>query len=201
MKKMLIVVLVLLLTASVLVGCKSSVRPSAAAPKTPASSSANEQEAAGSVQTETEQATTVIPSDASDSDPILPEEMTMEEIEAELGFGYQLPDVSEHNGKIQCAADNGTLALGYTSDEFVGRVVIWKSVKTDQDVYASWDQWPESGQETVEGVQVRFRGNSPDYKGIAFWTQDGYQYVMNCETAPGSDIMSILPLFIEDKQN
>lgn len=148
---------------------------------------------------DTEQATGVIPPDPSDSDPILPEEMTMEEIEAELGFGYQLPDVSEHNGKIQCAADHGTLALGYTSDEFVGRVVIWKSVKTDQDVYASWDQWPESGQETIKGVQVRFRGNSPDYKGIAFWTQDGYQYVMNCETAPGSDIMSILPLFIEDK--
>lgn len=133
------------------------------------------------------------------TEPSGPVEMTMEEIEAKLGFGYKLPAESEYEGTIICTVSGDTLAISYTSDAFPGRVVLWKSVQGETDKYDSWDQWAEAGAETINGVQVRFRGNEPDYRGIAFWRQNGFQYILNCETAPGSDIMSLLPIFMEEE--
>ncbi len=126
-------------------------------------------------------------------------EMTVEEIETELGFGYQLPDEREYNGEITYSINKNhdKIVLTYSSEEFFGQVIIWKSVKGETDEYDTWSQWPEAGEETINGRKVRFRGNSSDDRGIAFWEQNGYQYVMNCVTAPGADIMLILPLFFE----
>ena len=133
------------------------------------------------------------------TEPPGPVEMTMEEIEAKLGFGYKLPAESEYEGTIICTVSGDTLAISYTSDAFPGRVVLWKSVQGETDKYDSWDQWAEAGAETINGVQVRFRGNEPDHRGIAFWRQNGFQYILNCETAPGTDIMKILPIFMEEE--
>ncbi len=137
------------------------------------------------------------------AEPVFPTEMTMEELEAKLGFGYKLPDESEYSGTIVSKFDDslgeqGGILLEYSFDGYVVYAMKYKDDGTD--AYDTWQtDYAERGSEVIDGVEVRFRGQPtvPDYRGIAYWKQDGYQYILNCETAPGVDIMRLLPLFIE----
>ena len=132
-----------------------------------------------------------------------PAEMSMEELEEKLGFGYTLFNEDAYPGTIVSKYDDslgetGGILLEYTFDGFT--VYVMKYEEGEIDAYDGWEtEYAERGSEVINGVEVRFRGQPmvPDYRGVAFWRQNGYQYILNCETAPGSDIMSLLPLFME----
>ena len=144
------------------------------------------------------------PSETIDAEPQLPPEMSMEELEAKLGYGWELPEAGTYPGEIVSKFDdslgeNGGILLEYRFDDFV----VYAAKYADDGTYAyeswAWDS-AERGSETINGVEVRFLGEPtvPDYRDTAFWEQNGYQYILNCATAPGVDIMSVLPLFMED---
>lgn len=132
-----------------------------------------------------------------------PSEMSMEELEEKLGFGYTLFNEDAYPGTIVSKYDDslgetGGILLEYTFDGFF--VYAMKYEESGIDAYDGWEtEYAERGSEVINGVEVRFRGQPmvPDYRGVAFWKQNGYQFILNCETAPGSDIMSVLPLFME----
>ena len=153
------------------------------------------------VTTERESTETTAP-----TEPPGPVEMTMEEIEAKLGFGYKLPDESEYEGKITASinedlGDNGAISLKYSFDGFSVYAVKYRD-SSGADAYDTFaGQWAERGSETIHGIEVRFRGEPtvPEDRGVAYWEQNGFQYRLNCETAPGTDIMKILPIFMEEE--
>ena len=204
MKKTLIVI-IFLLTAVILCGCRAAGDYAAiTTDQTPAT-----QDTTLSLETSTEKeaAITTVPFVSEAVDPRGFDEMTMEEIESKLGFGYRLPPEGEYAGRIVCTCSEepdgkGILTLIYILDEDPGRMVyITKYRDEGADAYDEWDQFKEAGTETVSGVEVRFRDISdiPGHRAIAFWKQDGFQYILNCApSAPDADIMTILPLFIEE---
>ncbi len=56
-----------------------------------------------------------------------------------------------------------------------------------------------SGSEVVNGIAIRFRDifEIPGHRSIAFWKQNGFQYILNTMQDPELDIMSMLDLFME----
>jgi hypothetical protein len=200
MKKLFALFLTVLMTASLFAGCGSSVCPAAS------NSSSATEEVVPTTENPTEKdEATIDPAETIHTEPVFPIEMTMEELEAKLGYGYMLPDENAYPGSIiskydESLGENGGILLEYTFDGFT--VYAMKYEETEIDAYDGWEpEYAERGSEVINGVEVRFRGQSmvPDYRGIAFWRQNGYQYILNCETAPSTDIMTILPIFIENK--
>lgn len=200
MKKLFALFLTVLMTASLFAGCRNSVGPAAS------NSSSTTEEVVPTTENPTEKdEATIDPAETIHTEPVFPIEMTMEELEAKLGYGYMLPDENAYPGSIiskydESLGENGGILLEYTFDGFT--VYAMKYEETEIDAYDGWEtEYAERGSEVINGVEVRFRGQAtvPDYRGIAFWRQNGYQYILNCETAPSTDIMTILPIFIENK--
>lgn len=148
---------------------------------------------------------TVDPAETIDAEPHLPPEMSMEELEAKLGYGWKLPEAGTWPGEIVSKFDdslgeNGGILLEYHFDGFV--VYAAKYADDGTDAYESWSQdSAERGSELIDGVEIRFLGEPtvPDAIDTAIWKRDGYQYILNCATAPGVDLMTILPLFMDDE--
>ena len=133
-----------------------------------------------------------------------PEEMTMEELKAVLGYDYKLPDESEYDGTIVCTLDRpegeeGCIYLIYTPKGSQANVFITKRPEKETDAYDEWDGFAPAGSEVVNGIEVRFRDifEIPGHRSIAFWKQNGFQYILNTMQDPELDIMSMLDLFME----
>ena len=203
MKKIFALIFAVFMTASIFAGCRSTA-DSAASFGDHTVFSSEEATLSSEAPAEKEE-TTIDPAETIYAEPIFPVEMSMEELEEKLGFGYDLPDKEAYPGTIVSKYDdslgeNGGIVLEYTFDGFT--VYAMKYEETEIDAYDGWEtEYAERGSELINGIEVRFRGQPvvPDYRGIAFWKQNGYQYILNCETAPGTDIMSILPIFMENE--
>ena len=147
---------------------------------------------------------TVVPAETVDAEPQFPPETSLEELEALLGYGWKLPEAGSYSGEIvskydESLGENGGILLEYRFDGCV--VYAMKYADDRTDLYESWAQGSaERGSEWINGVEVRFLGEPtvPDAIDTAIWKRDGYQYILNCATAPGVDLRSILPLFMEE---
>ena len=203
MKKIFAFILAVCMTVGILAGCKNTADSAASFGD---HTGVSTEKATLSSEAPTEkQETTIDPAETIDAEPKLPVEMSMKELEEKLGFGYNIPDEEAYPGTIVSKYDdslgeNGGIVLEYTFDGLT--VYAMKYEETEIDAYDGWEtEYAERGSEQINGIEVRFRGQPvvPDYRGNAFWKQNGYQYILNCETAPGTDIMSILPIFIENE--
>ena len=215
MKKLFAVMVSLVMLLSLLGGCRSSGGPAngnGTVPEEtkhpePRTTEPTEASTAEIMTTAVEEQTAAATEETIVTEPPGPVEMTMEEIEAKLGFGYKLPAESEYEGKITASitedlGDNGAISLKYSFDGFSVYAVKYRD-SSGADAYDTFaGQWAERGSEIIHGIEVRFRGEPtvPEDRGVAYWEQNGFQYRLNCETAPGTDIMKILPIFME-KEN
>ena len=204
MKKFVVVVLVVLITASLFTGFNSYAAGSAFDSDVSSSTEENTYGSQGLSELGMDTAADVV--EPVETEPVYPIEMTMEEIEAILGFGYRLPEKSEYSGTIitmldKPSGERGCIALAYTSDEFDGTVYVTKAMKDEANEYDEADVWEEltdAGTETINGIKIDFLGYTKDQRLVAYWDWNGFHYVLNCAAAAlNADIMSILPLFIE----
>ena len=203
MRKPFVLSLALLMSVMLFAGCRAT---DGAAAGEIHSSAAEKTTAATELTMESEEPTTIDPGETMKVEPILPKEMSMDEIRDRLGFGYELPDESSYPGTITSLLDdsigeNGGIELRYEMDEDSGYIFVSKYLDhSGTDAYDTWGlDLADRGLEVIDGVEVRFRGDptKQDYRGVAYWKQNGFQYILNCETSREVDCMTVLPLFME----
>ena len=215
MKQLFALGLALLLTLALLAGCAGGTPAASGTANPPASTEqpapstlapvSTEATAPASTEAPETEAPTAEPTDENGAHAT--PEMSIEELTEKLGFGYRLPEEGTYEGKIVSVFDDslsqeGGIGLRYTLADG-SSVYAAKYRDTGLDAYdVWWTDYAERGSETVKGVEVRFRGDSDrsdDYRGVAYWAQNGFQYTLYCETSATADLMQILPLFIEEE--
>lgn len=130
-------------------------------------------------------------------------EEAMEEIQAELGYGYSLPDESQYTGSIvpkleKPANEAAYLSLKYTADAFDGVVYVTKK-QTDpaHDVAEDWTELTDAGTRTVDGIEVHFLGSNPYNQVVAYWEENGFTYTVKGEIGTTPAMLPLIRLFNE----
>lgn len=132
-------------------------------------------------------------------------ELPLEEIEAELGYGYILPDESLYTGTIVSKLEKpldgpAFISLEYTADVFEGVVFATKRRIVPENAKDPAELWPElaeSGTKTVDGLEVHFLGSSPYREAAAYWERDGFLYTVEGEPDKTPAMIPLVRLFSE----